>query len=113
MKKFHIIPALALAALLAATPSAHAVKASQARHASARSTSATKAKTATFAVSKMDCEGCASGLVQAAKGWAGVKSANVSFAQKRALVTFDPKKTSSAKIAKEFGRIGFPAKVVQ
>jgi copper chaperone CopZ len=61
----------------------------------------------------MYCEGCASGLALAAKGWPGVKSAEVSFAQRRALVTFDPKITSAAKIARAFTRTGFPATVVQ
>jgi mercuric ion binding protein len=71
-----------------------------------------KAQTSVFTVTKMHCESCATGLVQAAKNWPGVKSANVSFAQKRALVTYDPQKTSTTKIEKEFARVGFPAKVV-
>lgn len=80
---------------------------------SASTVSQPRAKTMTFSIAKMHCEGCASGLEQAAKSWPGVRSVEVSFAQKRALVTFDPKKTSPAKIAQEFARVGFPAKVVQ
>ena len=74
---------------------------------------AVPAKTATFAVTKMHCEGCAAGLTQAAGKWPGVKSADVSFAQKRALVTYNPRLTSPAKISKEFARVGFPAKLVR
>ena len=115
--------ALAVMTLIGASPGVHADgvradKAPKSFHASmgklpSGKAPAPKATTVVFDISKMHCEGCASGLEQAAKGWHGVKSADVSYAQKRALVTFDPKKTTSSRIAKEFTRIGFPAKVAR
>jgi len=114
MKKLFSVSALLMVLTVAgsaaqADKSAGTLRGNTGKMAPVKPTSA-KAATAFFTVSKMHCEGCASGLVQAAKGWPGVKSAVVSFAQNRALVTYDPKKTNPARIAKEFKRIGFPAK---
>jgi copper chaperone CopZ len=61
----------------------------------------------------MHCEGCAQGIKQASKNWTGVKSANVSFKNKRAFVAYDPKKTDAAKIAANFKSAGFPTKSVK
>lgn len=70
-------------------------------------------KTATFAVTKMHCQGCAQGITQAAAKWPGVKSANVSYQKKRAVIAYDVRKTDPAKLAKGFAKIGFPAKVAR
>jgi copper chaperone CopZ len=103
--------ALAVVTLAGASIGVHADKAPKSFHASMGKAPAAKATTVVFDISKIHCEGCASGLEQAAKRRHGVQSGDVSYAQKRALVTFDPRKTTPARIAREFKRIGFPAKV--
>ena len=115
MKFSYLIVTLALGIFTISTmaaPFAQTRKKQGTRHRALAAASPAKAKTVVFDVAKMHCQGCASGLIQAATKWPGVKKADVSFRQKRALVTFDPKKTNAAKIAAEFTRVGFPAKAV-
>lgn len=104
----------AVSALVLNSACVHADKPTKGKGSTHLNTGAKPAgKTAVFSVSKMHCEGCASGLTQAAGKWHGVKSADVSFVQKRAIVTYNPKQTDPAKISKEFARVGFPAKAVR
>jgi copper chaperone CopZ len=74
---------------------------------------AAPAKSATFAVTGMHCEGCSMGLTQSSKRWPGVKSANINFAKKRAFITYDPQVTNPSKLQAHFKKTGFPAKPIK
>lgn len=55
----------------------------------------------------MHCEGCASTIQALLSHHAGIKSANVSFAQRRATVFYDPEETDAAKVAAAIEKADF------
>lgn len=69
----------------------------------------TKVSTVTLSISGMHCEGCAAGITAILKRTEGVLKADVSFAEERATVDFDPTKTSSAKIVQAVEKMGYKA----
>jgi mercuric ion binding protein len=81
---------------------------------SAKSGAAKKTdKTAVYAVSKMECEGCSKGLTGGLTKEKGVSDVKVDFKSKRATLRFDPKQTDALKLQAAFARKGFPAKLVK
>jgi mercuric ion binding protein len=70
-------------------------------------------KTAVYAVSQMECDGCAKGLAAGLSKEKGVSAVKVDFKTKRATLRFDPKQTDSKKLEAAFSRKGFPAKLVR
>lgn len=70
-------------------------------------------KTAVYAVSKMDCDGCAKGLQAGFAKEKGVSDIKVDFKTKKATLRFDPKQTDAKKLEAAFARKGFPAKLVK
>jgi mercuric ion binding protein len=70
-------------------------------------------QSAVYAVSKMDCEGCAKGLQAGFAKEKGVSSVQVDFKTKRATLHFNPKQTDAKKLEAAFARKGFPAKLVK
>lgn len=59
-----------------------------------------KNATCTLSVAGMTCSGCAAAVKMTAKKVAGVADADVSYEKGRAIVTYDPAKTTPEKIAK-------------
>lgn len=57
----------------------------------------------------MHCEGCASTVQALLSHEAGIKSANVSFANGSATVLYDPKETDAARVAAAIEKAGFRA----
>ena len=66
-------------------------------------------RTATFAVSKMDCAACSGQIVTALKKTPGVYDAHVDFAAKRAAVRYDPIRVSVPQVLAVIDGVGFPA----
>jgi copper chaperone CopZ len=60
---------------------------------------AAAAATTTLHIEGMTCAGCATAVKLVLQKTPGVSAASVSYEQKRAVVTFDPRKTTPAKIA--------------
>ena len=71
----------------------------------------TKASTVTLAITGMHCEGCAAGISAMLKRTEGVLKADVSFGEARAIVGFDPAKTSAAKIVQAVEKLGYKVSV--
>lgn len=69
----------------------------------------TKVSTVMLAITGMHCEGCAAGITAMLKRTEGVLKADVSFAEKRAIVAFDPAKASVAKIVQAVEKMGYKA----
>jgi mercuric ion binding protein len=69
-------------------------------------------QTATLAVENMTCGTCPIVVKKALGRMPGVTSASVDFDKKTATVTFDPDKTTSAKLTQATTEAGFPSKVV-
>ena len=69
-------------------------------------------QTATLAVENMTCGTCPIVVKKALEHVPGVTSTSVDFDKKTATVTFDPDKTTSAKLAQATTEAGFPSKVV-
>lgn len=67
----------------------------------------TKVATVTLEISGMHCEGCAAGITAMLKRTEGVLKADVSYAQERAVVDFDPAKTSVEKIVETVEKMGY------
>ena len=62
----------------------------------------------TLKIEGMHCGGCATGL-ERALNTKGIKS-KVDFDEKKAIIEFDPKKTSLKEIREEIKKIGYEAK---
>src|SRR5439155_10393217 len=74
-----------------------------------RNTSSSSSQ-ATFSVAGMDCASCVSHVEKAARGIEGVRACQVNLARGRAVVDFDPDKTSAAAVADAISRSGYPAR---
>src|SRR5690348_5420420 len=64
---------------------------------------------ATLSVSGMDCASCVAHVEKAARSIGGVQACQVSLARGRAIVRFDPEKTSVAAVAAAISDSGYPA----
>lgn len=71
------------------------------------------ARTATLAVTNMDCAVCPITVRKALERLPGVESAKVDFKTKRAVVAFDPGKTTPEALTKATADAGFPSSVKQ
>ena len=69
-------------------------------------------QTATLAVENMTCGTCPVVVKKALERVPGVSSTTIDFDKKMATVTFDPDKTSSAKLTQATMNAGFPSKVI-
>jgi len=69
-------------------------------------------QTATLAVENMTCGTCPIVVKKALERVPGVSSTTIDFDKKMATVTFDPDKTSSAKLTQATMNAGFPSKVI-
>ena len=69
-------------------------------------------QTATLAVENMTCGTCPIVVKKALECVPGVSSTTIDFDKKMATVTFDPDKTSSAKLTQATTDAGFPSKVI-
>lgn len=82
--------------------------------ADAPATAATaQTRTATFTVANMTCATCPITVKKAMQKVPGVRSVDVSFEKKAAVVVFDPSRTRPAAIAAASTGVGFPAKLVR
>ncbi|WP_341892584.1 mercury resistance system periplasmic binding protein MerP [Variovorax sp. YR752] len=70
-------------------------------------------RTVTLDVTKMDCAVCPITVRKALEKVPGVGSAKVDFKTKRAVVAFDPAKTSTEALTRATGDAGFPSSVQQ
>lgn len=70
-------------------------------------------QTATLEVTNMDCAACPITVRKALEKVPGVESAKVDFKTKRAVVAFDPAKTTSDALTKATADAGFPSFVKQ
>lgn len=66
-------------------------------------------ETVTFDVEKMTCATCPIAVRKAMQRVDGVKKVEVSLESKSAVITFDPKVTTSAEIGQASTDVGFPA----
>lgn len=67
----------------------------------------------TFQVLGMDCPACKATLKAAIKRLDGVKDVSVSYEEKSAAVSFDPKLTTTSAIVAKIGELGYEGKVNQ
>jgi copper chaperone CopZ len=65
-----------------------------------------------FAIEGMMCQGCADSVTSAIAKLPGVQKANVSLAEKRAVVVADPSQVSAEKIEASVAAAGYKAKAV-
>lgn len=72
---------------------------------------AAETRTATLDVTKMDCAVCPITVRKALEGVPGVGSAKVDLKTHRAVVTYDPSKTTPAAFTKATADAGFPSSV--
>ncbi len=70
-------------------------------------------RTVTLDVTKMDCAVCPITVRKALEKVPGVGSAKVDFKTKRAVVAFDPAKTSTEALTRATSDAGFPSSVQQ
>ena len=70
-------------------------------------------RTVTLDVTKMDCAVCPITVRKALERVPGVDSATVDFKTKRAVVAFDPAKTSPEALTRATADAGFPSSVKQ
>jgi copper chaperone len=66
-------------------------------------------KTVELKVEGMDCEGCVKSVTRMLSGVPGVASVEVSLAEARARVTYDPAKADVPAMKKAVGRAGYKA----
>jgi len=66
-------------------------------------------ETVELEVEGMDCEGCVKSVTRMLSGVAGVSGVQVSLAQARAKVTYDPTKASVPDMKKAIERAGYKA----
>jgi periplasmic mercuric ion binding protein len=71
------------------------------------------ARTATLDVTNMDCAACPITVRKALEKVPGVDAAKVDFKTKRAVVAFDPAKTTPEALMKATAEAGFPSSVRQ
>lgn len=71
------------------------------------------ARTATLDVTNMDCAVCPITVRKALEKVPGVDSAKVDFKTKRAIVAFDPAKTTPEALTKATADAGFPSAIKQ
>lgn len=76
-------------------------------------TLAADSRTVTLDVTKMDCAACPITVRKALEKVPGVKAAQVDFKAKRAVVAFDPGKTSPEALTQATAEAGFPSSVKQ
>ncbi|ABM94625.1 MULTISPECIES: mercury resistance system periplasmic binding protein MerP [Methylibium] len=76
-------------------------------------TAAAGSRTVTLDVTKMDCAVCPITVRKALEKVPGVENAKVDFKSKRAIVAFDPAKTSPEALARATADAGFPSSVNQ
>jgi len=69
-------------------------------------------QTTTLAVENMICGTCPIVVKKALERVSGVTSTSVDFDKRTATVTFDPDKTTSAKLTQATTEAGFPSKVI-
>lgn len=69
--------------------------------------------TATLAVENMTCGTCPIVVKKALERVPGVSAASVDFDKKTATVTFDPEKTSAARLTQATKEAGFPSKLLE
>jgi mercuric ion binding protein len=69
-------------------------------------------QTTTLAVENMTCGTCPIVVKKALERVPGVTSTSVDFDKRTATVTFDPDKTTSAKLTQATTEAGFPSKVI-
>jgi mercuric ion binding protein len=69
-------------------------------------------QTATLAVENMTCGACPIVVKKALERLPGVSSTTVDFDKKTATVTFDPERTTSAKLTQATTEAGFPSKLI-
>ena len=72
-----------------------------------------ESRTATLAVSKMDCAVCPITVRTALEKVPGVHSAKVDFKAKRAVVTFDPARATTEALTKATTAAGYPSTLLQ
>ncbi len=70
-------------------------------------------KTVTLAVEKMTCVSCPYIVKKSLTKVKGVQKVKVSFADKKAVVTFDDSKTTVAALTKATTQNGFPSKLIK
>lgn len=70
-------------------------------------------RTVTLDVTKMDCAVCPITVRKALEKVPGVETATVDFKTRRAVVAFDPAKTSAEALTRATGDAGFPSSVKQ
>lgn len=66
-------------------------------------------ETVELKVEGMDCEGCVKSVTRMLSGVPGVSSVDVSLAEARARVTYDPQKATVPQMKKAVERAGFKA----
>jgi len=66
-------------------------------------------ETVELKVEGMDCEGCVKSVTRMLSGVAGVASVDVSLAEARARVTYDPAKSAPADFKRAVERAGYKA----
>ena len=76
-------------------------------------TAAADSRTVTLDVTKMDCAVCPITVRKALEKVPGVVTAKVDFKTKRAVVAFDPGKTSPEALTRATADAGFPSSVKQ
>jgi periplasmic mercuric ion binding protein len=69
-------------------------------------------QTATLAVENMTCGTCPIVVKKALERVPGVSATSIDFDKKTATVTFDPDKTTSAKLTQATTEAGFPSKLI-
>lgn len=74
---------------------------------------AADSRTVTLDVTKMDCAVCPITVRKALEKVPGVASAKVDFKTKRAVVAFDPAKTSTEALTRATADAGFPSSLQQ
>ena len=67
----------------------------------------------TFAIENMTCATCPITVRKAMEGVAGVSAVQVDFTAKTARATYDPKRTTAARIAAASTNAGYPAHAVR
>ena len=66
-------------------------------------------RTATLDVTKMDCAACPITVRKALEKVPGVESARIDFKARRAVVAFDPDKTTPQALTRATGEAGYPS----
>lgn len=78
-----------------------------------RSAVAAQQSQTTFAIKNMTCATCPITVRKAMQGVAGVSAVTVDFRAKTARTTYDPRRTSPAKIAAASTNAGYPARAIK